>query len=149
MECSYSGAGGGSGGAFGRIAARSMRVLPSNNCIGELLERIEELREEREEMRAQLEAEEEEKNSIQQDLEVLNKRLAEIDHSLARKHAFAANYDKTIEEVEAAYAKILESSQALLHVLKTETIQMSNKRVSPNRDRSGSKRFSVPNELPF
>ncbi|KAI5054890.1 hypothetical protein GOP47_0030035 [Adiantum capillus-veneris] len=144
MECSCSS----SGSNCSRV--RMMKGLPPNNCTGELIQRIEELREEREEMKAQVQVEEEEKASIQKDLVVLTKRLAEIDDSLSRKYAFASNYDKTIEEVEAAYGKILESSQALLHVLKTETIQISNKRMSPTRERSNSfKRLSVPNDLPF
>lgn len=37
-------------------------------------------------------------------------------------------YDKTIQETEAAYMKILESSQTLLHVLKRETVNLSKKK---------------------
>jgi len=33
-------------------------------------------------------------------------------------------YDKTIAETEAAYMKILESSQTLLNVLKRETVNL-------------------------
>ena len=36
-------------------------------------------------------------------------------------------YDRTIEEVTAAYQKILESSQTLLHVLKRETKSLNKK----------------------
>lgn len=36
-------------------------------------------------------------------------------------------YDKTISETEAAYLKILESSQTLLTVLKRETITLTKK----------------------
>lgn len=94
----------------------------------ELIQRIDELREKRDEITKMLQNEEEEKASIQKDLVVLTKRLAEIDESLSRKYAYINDYDKTIEDVEAAYGKILESSQALLHVLKSEAIQISNKR---------------------
>jgi Sjoegren syndrome nuclear autoantigen 1 len=37
------------------------------------------------------------------------------------------DYDKTIQETEAAYLKILESSQTLLTVLKRESISISKK----------------------
>ena len=37
-------------------------------------------------------------------------------------------YDKTIMETEAAYMKILESSQTLLHVLKRESVNLTKKR---------------------
>ncbi|KAI5061202.1 hypothetical protein GOP47_0023707 [Adiantum capillus-veneris] len=94
----------------------------------ELIQRIDELREKRDEITKMLQNEEEEKMSIQKDLVILTKRLAEIDESLSRKYAYINDYDKTIEDVEAAYGKILESSQALLHVLKSESIQISNKR---------------------
>ena len=36
-------------------------------------------------------------------------------------------YDKTISETEAAYLKILESSQTLLTVLKRETVTLTKK----------------------
>ncbi|OAE35339.1 hypothetical protein AXG93_4491s1190 [Marchantia polymorpha subsp. ruderalis] len=81
---------------------------------------IEELREKRDEIKKILQVEEEEKANIQKDLVVLTKRLAEIDDSLSRKYAYTNEYDKTIHEVEAAYSKIMESSQALLHVLKSD-----------------------------
>ncbi|XP_024392310.1 microtubule nucleation factor SSNA1 [Physcomitrium patens] len=97
------------------------------NYNTELIHRIEELREKRDEIKKILQVEEEEKNNIQKDLVILTKRLAEIDDSLLRKYAYTNEYDKTIHEVEAAYSKILESSQALLHVLKSDTVQISNK----------------------
>jgi hypothetical protein len=37
-------------------------------------------------------------------------------------------YDKTIMETEAAYMKILESSQTLLHVLKRESVSLTKKK---------------------
>ncbi|BBM97138.1 sjoegren syndrome nuclear autoantigen 1 [Marchantia polymorpha subsp. ruderalis] len=90
------------------------------NYNTELIHRIEELREKRDEIKKILQVEEEEKANIQKDLVVLTKRLAEIDDSLSRKYAYTNEYDKTIHEVEAAYSKIMESSQALLHVLKSD-----------------------------
>lgn len=46
---------------------------------------IEELREKRDEIQLQIAEEEAEKNKIQQDLQLLTKRLAHVNDSLARK----------------------------------------------------------------
>ena len=73
-------------------------------------------------------AQEEEKNKIQNDLRILTERLARINDNLARKITSRNEYDKTIQETEAAYMKILESSQTLLHVLKRETVNLTKKK---------------------
>lgn len=59
----------------------------------------------------------EEKQKIQNDLRILTERLSRINDSLARKVASRNEYDKTIMETEAAYMKILESSQVQLPTL--------------------------------
>jgi len=64
---------------------------------------------------------------IQNDLAVLTKRLSHLNDSIARKVASRNEYDKTISETEAAYLKILESSQTLLTVLKRETVTLTKK----------------------
>ena len=51
-----------------------------------------------------------------------------MDESLAQKAQTKAEFDATIQETEAAYAKILESSQTLLHVLKRESVSLTKKR---------------------
>ena len=65
---------------------------------------------------------------IQNDLRILTERLARINDNLARKVASRTEYDKTITETEAAYAKIMESSQTLLHVLKRESVNLTKKK---------------------
>ncbi|XP_001638072.3 Sjoegren syndrome nuclear autoantigen 1 homolog [Nematostella vectensis] len=87
----------------------------------ELVKCIEDLCTKRDELQKQILSEEEEKNKLQNDIRILTERLAKINESLARKIASRNEYDKTIAETEAAYMKILESSQTLLHVLKNET----------------------------
>ncbi|CAD7695148.1 unnamed protein product [Ostreobium quekettii] len=72
--------------------------------------------------------EEGEKSKIQQDLQILTKRLAHINDSLARKIDTRNEFDKVIQETEAAYLKILESSQTLLTVLKRESVNIQKKR---------------------
>ena len=91
---------------------------------------IEDLREKREEVNRQILKEEEEKAKIQKDLSLLTDRLSKINESLARKVQARNEYDKTIQETEAAYMMILESSQTLLHVLKRESVNLSKKKQS-------------------
>ena len=62
---------------------------------------------------------------------MLSKRLTTLNESIARKLAARNDYDKTIQETEAAYLKILESSQTLLTVLKRETKGLEKKSAGP------------------
>ena len=64
--------------------------------------------------------EEEEKRQIEEQMKALAERLETIDNSLAKKYVTRNEYDKTIQETQSAFSKILESSQTLLHVLKKE-----------------------------
>jgi hypothetical protein len=74
---------------------------------------IDELREKRDEITKMLQSEEEEKTNIQKDLVLLTKRLAEVDDSLSRKYAYINDYDRTIEDVEAAYGKVFTSFRSI------------------------------------
>lgn len=98
------------------------------NYNNELVKCIEDLREKREEVNRIILKEEEEKAKIQKDLSILTDRLSKINESLARRVQARNEYDSTIQETEAAYMKILESSQTLLHVLKRESVSLSKKR---------------------
>merc|ERR1711998_682259 len=100
------------------------------NYNNELVKCIEDLREKREEVNRAILKEEEEKAKIQKDLSILTDRLSKINEALARKVQARNEYDKTIQETEAAYMKILESSQTLLHVLKRETVNLTKKKQS-------------------
>ena len=62
---------------------------------------------------------------------MLSKRLTTLNESIARKLAARNDYDKTIQETEAAYLKILESSQTLLTVLKRESMGLEKKSTGP------------------
>ena len=98
------------------------------NYNNELVKCIEDLREKREEINRQILKEEEEKAKIQRDLSVLTERLSGINEALARKIQARNEYDRTIQGTEAAYMKILESSQTLLQVLKRETVNLVKKK---------------------
>jgi len=87
----------------------------------ELVKCIEDLCTKRDELHKQILEEEEEKRKVQNDIRILTERLAKINESLSKKMASRNEFDKTIAETEAAYMKILESSQTLLNVLKKES----------------------------
>ncbi|XP_077691963.1 microtubule nucleation factor SSNA1 isoform X1 [Eretmochelys imbricata] len=88
-------------------------------------EGIEELCTKRDELSHQIQQEEGEKNKLQNDIRLLTEKLARVNESLARKMATRNEFEKTIAETEAAYTKILESSQTLLNVLKKEAGNLS------------------------
>jgi Sjoegren syndrome nuclear autoantigen 1 len=88
---------------------------------------IEDLREKREGMLKQIADEEAEKARVSTELQQLTRRLGAINESLARKLDAKAEYDKVIAETEAAYMKLLESSQTLLSVLKRESVSMAKR----------------------
>ena len=98
------------------------------NYNNELVKCIEDLREKREDINKQISKDEEEKAKIQRDLSKLTDRLAHINEGLARKIQARNEYDRTIQETESAYMKILESSQTLLQVLRRESVSLINKK---------------------
>ena len=63
-----------------------------------------------------------------QELSILSDRLSRINDDLARKMQARNEFDQTIQETEAAYMKILESSQTLLNVLRRETTNLTRKK---------------------
>ena len=100
------------------------------NYNNELVKCIEDLREKREEINRQISKDEEDKAKVQRDLATLTERLASINDALTRKTQARNEYDKTIQETENAYMKILESSQTLLGVLKRESVNLVKKKQS-------------------
>mmetsp|Transcript_4482 Transcript_4482/g.7485 ORF Transcript_4482/g.7485 Transcript_4482/m.7485 type:complete len:115 (+) Transcript_4482:157-501(+) len=91
------------------------------NYNSDLVKCLQELRQKRDVVTAELSNEERQKLRIQQQLQQLTQQLHGLNESIDHKKQTRVDYDKTIEETEAAYMKILESSQTLLHVLKRET----------------------------
>ncbi|NXG60745.1 SSNA1 protein, partial [Hemiprocne comata] len=79
---------------------------------------LAELRARREELNGRIREEEAERNRLQGQIWALTERLARTSESLARHLAVRSELDRTIAETEAAYGKILESSQTLLDDLK-------------------------------
>eukprot|EP00002_Diphylleia_rotans_P039870 TRINITY_DN9357_c0_g1_i1.p1 TRINITY_DN9357_c0_g1~~TRINITY_DN9357_c0_g1_i1.p1 ORF type:complete len:111 (+),score=28.63 TRINITY_DN9357_c0_g1_i1:62-394(+) len=98
------------------------------NYNNELVRCLEELRTRREEVHRQILREEDERNKIQNDIRILTERLNKANESLSRKISARSEYDRTIVETEAAYNKILESSQTLLNLLKRDSAHLMRQR---------------------
>ena len=58
----------------------------------------------------------------------MTERLAKLNEDLARKMQARVEFDQTIQETEAAYMKILESSQTLLSLLKRESVNLTKRK---------------------
>ncbi|XP_077352959.1 microtubule nucleation factor SSNA1-like [Vanacampus margaritifer] len=103
----------------------SQQASALQNYNNELVNCIEDLCSKREELNRQIKLEEEEKERLQHDIRVFSGKLSKVNESLAQRMAARATFDRTIAETEAAYIKILESSQSLLSVLKHEAGNLS------------------------
>ncbi|KAF6775378.1 Sjoegren syndrome nuclear autoantigen [Paragonimus kellicotti] len=90
------------------------------NYNNELVKCFEELCKRREDLQRQIQQDETERSKLQREINSLNEKLTTVNEALQKKLATRSEYDRTIAESEAAYMKILESSQTLLTVLKRE-----------------------------
>ncbi|XP_066586333.1 microtubule nucleation factor SSNA1-like isoform X2 [Prorops nasuta] len=86
----------------------------------ELVKCLEDMKLRRSELQTQIDSQEDEKNSLQKEIEKMSLRLARINESLSKRIAIRNDYDRAIAETEQAYMKILESSQILLNMVKKE-----------------------------
>jgi Sjoegren syndrome nuclear autoantigen 1 len=75
-------------------------------------------------------AEEEEKANVQKQISALQDRLNKLNESVARKIRAREEYDRTLEEANQAYLKIVDSSQTLLQVLRRERETLTNRRTT-------------------
>lgn len=88
---------------------------------------IEDLCAKRDELQRQILIEEEDKHKFENEIRASSEKLARINENLAKKITARTEFDRTISETEAAYMKILESSQTLLNVLKRESNTLRTK----------------------
>ena len=98
------------------------------NTNNELVKIIDGIKKDKGDIEAVIQKEEEEKHEIEQKIGVLNERLEEIKASLQKKYLTRSDYDKTINETEGAFVKILESQQTLLHVMRKEDTGLKRKK---------------------
>eukprot|EP00474_Spongospora_subterranea_P011483 CRZ11941.1 hypothetical protein [Spongospora subterranea] len=108
----------------------AMQAANMQNYNTELAKCIEELRDKREKVNQAMSKEERDRGVIQRELATLTEKYHRLNDSIAKKAEAIGEYDRTIQETEAAYMKIVESSQTLLHVLKRETQNLTKRRLS-------------------
>ncbi|XP_015734171.1 Sjoegren syndrome nuclear autoantigen 1 isoform X2 [Coturnix japonica] len=93
-----------------------------------LLEGLAELRARRDELSERIREEEAERERLQSRIAALTERLARSSERTARNLAAKRQLENSIAESEAAYGKILESSQTLLDALKGDIRNASKAR---------------------
>ena len=103
------------------------KISPQNYII-DMIKRIENLREKREDMNRQISKQEQDKKELERQLSILTDKMNTLNTELTRNIVLRNEYNRTIQETEGAYMKILESSQTLLHVLNRETNNLTNKK---------------------
>merc|ERR1711998_681372 len=86
----------------------------------ELQRCLDELRAKKSKIVSDMENEKQARGRHEDELRQLTEKLSRINDSLGRKVSARNEYDTTIQETEAAYLKILESSQTLDHVMKRQ-----------------------------
>ena len=102
------------------------------NYNNQLVSHLENLKEQRFAVELDIQTDMIEKTKIEKRIAALTENLAQINgelylDSLNKQILVRNNYDRTIQETEGAYMKILESSQTLLHVLKRESVNLAKK----------------------
>ena len=91
---------------------------------------IENIRSGREDLHDEISKDEEEKNLIETEIATLSERLSGLTDALIKKYEAREEFDRTIQETEQAFMKILESSQTLLHVLKKEDSSLNKRKLN-------------------
>jgi sjoegren syndrome nuclear autoantigen 1 len=91
---------------------------------------IENIRQGRDDLHEEITKDEEEKNQIETEIASLTERLTVLTEALVKKYEAQEEFDRTIQETEQAFIKILESSQTLLHVLKKEDSTLNKRKMN-------------------
>lgn len=87
---------------------------------------IEDLHSKRIELNRQIRQEEEEKERLQHDIQVLSDKLSRVNESLSQRIAARAAFDRTIAETEAAYTKVCFRTSSFVLLLLWPTIILYN-----------------------
>ncbi len=81
-----------------------------NNTNTELVKMMDGIIKQKNEIQSLIDTEEEEKRQIEEQMRALSERLSILDTGLGKKYHTRNEYDKTINETQSAFNKILESS---------------------------------------
>jgi sjoegren syndrome nuclear autoantigen 1 len=105
----------------------------------ELTRYIENIRTGREDLHEEISKDEEEKNLLETEIVTLTDRLTILNDALIKKYEAQEEFDRTIQETEQAFMKILESSQTLLHVLKKEDSSLLKRKINVSTRKQAGK----------
>ena len=103
----------------------------------ELTRYIENIRQGRDDLHEEIAKDEEEKSTIETEIASLTERLQVLTEALVKKYEAQEEFDRTIQETEQAFMKILESSQTLLHVLKKEDSTLNKRKMNVSTRKGG------------
>jgi sjoegren syndrome nuclear autoantigen 1 len=87
----------------------------------ELIKSLDNLREQREKNILALRQDQDTEAKLKTDMDKLQKKRNEVAKRIQQKECLETGYKTLIDETEAAYRKIVDSSQTLLEILKQET----------------------------
>ncbi|XP_022242283.1 uncharacterized protein LOC111085886 [Limulus polyphemus] len=107
--------------------SRSLDCAALRNYNSELATNLEELYAKREEIDRQISTLEKHQSNIQHDVQVFSNQLSKLEESLMEKLAARDAHDQLIREIQNAYLKILQCSQSLLEMVKTESSRLSKR----------------------
>ncbi|KAG7197528.1 hypothetical protein KM043_017641 [Ampulex compressa] len=101
----------------------------------EFMKCLKEMKSRRTDLEVQIASQENEKHSLQEEIERMSYKLTHLNKSLAKKIAVRNEYNRTITDMESAYTKILESSQLLLNMIKREAITLDQTLVKADMEK--------------
>lgn len=96
------------------------QAVTFQGCNNELVSLIEEMKTRKLKVDNEICKLQQEKEKIAMDIKALTARLQNIDEVLKRRINAQQEYEKTIGETQAAYQRILDSSQTLVQVLRRQ-----------------------------
>jgi len=91
----------------------------------EVIKCLMQMREQRQRLEIEIASIESDKQRVQLDIRHLTSKLAKLNYRLAQKTDFDRELEKTIEQTELAYSKLLESSQILFKSVKYTQDQLA------------------------
>jgi Sjoegren syndrome nuclear autoantigen 1 len=99
---------------------------PARNYNEELVVMINDLKAKRDNVGKEIEIESRKRNEILAKIDEESKRMALCETRLSKLQQVNQAYTQMVDDAEAAYKKIEESSQTLLHVMKRENKAIQN-----------------------
>ncbi|KAL3280849.1 hypothetical protein HHI36_004078 [Cryptolaemus montrouzieri] len=92
----------------------------------ELVKCLEELKSKRQELVELIKKEESEQAILEKNMSVLQEKLNTVHNKLKYHRQLCDDYNKTIQETESGFKKILESSQTLLNLAQHQYNKLKN-----------------------